>query len=327
MLDFETDWCGFCKEMDKKTFPAEEVKEYMSANIIMVKVDAESDSGRFLAMKYRISGYPTFLFMDDKLRVAGGSFGYQEPADFVKTLKEMRDNQAKGKFYTAISSQLILPFPDFYQKRFNKNGQRVYAKPDVVDKWLMKRKTYDNEVTFSVMATHEIGAKYVQYVVSNQARLKAMYGPENVNAIFSRTVDKQYRVLLDKPMSELKKWLPTLSQYRFPEADKMQSWYLRNYLLHNRKFDEFYTELAIAVENQSVTPAEINATGWDLYEKEEDITACKGTLPLMETICEANKDYNFWDTYAALLLKCGNNDLGKEWAKRAIQLGKSLELD
>lgn len=327
MLDFETEWCGFCKEMDKKTLPSDEVKEYMSSNIILMKVDAESDSGRFLAMKYRVSGYPTFVFVDDKLRVFGGSFGYQEPADFVKTLQEMRDNQAKGKFFTAISSTLKLPFPDFYQKRFNKNGKRVFAKQEVVNQWLAKRKTYDDEVTFSVMAMHEIPDKQLQYVIANQKQLKSMYGPENVNAIFSRAVEKQYRALLEKPLPLLKKWLPSLRQYNFPEADRMQNWYLRNYLLHNRQWEEYFNELSQAVENKSVTPTEINATGWDFYEKEEDLEVCKNMLPFMETICANNRDYNFWDTYAALLLKCGNSELGKEWANRAIQLGKSLEID
>lgn len=327
MLDFETEWCGFCKEMDKKTLPADEVKEYMSSNIILVKVDAESDSGRYLAMKYRISGYPTFLFVDDKLRVAGGSFGYQEPADFVKTLQEMRLNQANGKFYTAISPQIKLAFPDFYKKRFNKNGKRVYAKPEVVNQWLSKRKTFDDEVTFSILATHEIPTKYVQYVVANQKRLRTMYGDENVNAIFSRAVDKQYRALLEKPLNDLKKWLPSLSQYGFPEGDRMQNWYLRNYLLHNKLWDEYFQALSQAVEDQSATPTEVNATAWDLYEKEEDVSACKGMLPFMETICDKHKDYNYWDTYAALLLKCGISDLGREWANKAIQLGKSLEMD
>lgn len=327
MLDFETEWCGYCKEMDKKTIPAPEVQAYLSENILIVKVDAESDSGRYLAMKYRISGYPTFVFLDDRLRVFGGSFGYQEPADFLKTLQEMRENQRKGVFFSAISPQIKLSFPDFYKKRFNKNGKREYAKPEVVEKWLASRKKWDDEVTFSVIAVHEVSSKYVQLVVKNQDRLRLMYGPENVNAILSRAVDKQYRGLLDKPIAALQKWLPSLSQYRFPEADRMQSWYVRNYLLHNKIWNEYFSELAASLENKSASANEVNATAWDLYEKEEDLSVCEQMLPLMNRICSENEDYNYWDTYAALLFKTGKHDSGKEWAKKAIQLGKRKELD
>ncbi len=327
MLDFETEWCGFCKEMDKKTFPSAVVKEYVANNIILLKVDAESDSGRYLAMKYRISGYPTFLFLDHQLRVAGGSFGYQEPADFVKTMQEMRANQRNSQFYTAISSRIKLPFPDFYRKRFNKNGKRVYAKPDVVSRWLSTRKNLEDEVTFSILAVHEVPAKYVQYVVKHQARLRTMYGPENVNAILSRQVDKQYRALLDKPLADLKKWLPELRQYGFPEADRMQSWYLRNYLLHNRQWEEYFEELGIGIENKSVAPNEVNAIAWDFYEEEDDITVCERMLPFMDKVCKDNEDYNYWDTYAALLLKSGKSEEGKIWAKKAIDFGRSKEID
>ena len=40
-VDFYTDWCGWCKRMDQSTFIEPEVVQYINANYIPIKFDAE----------------------------------------------------------------------------------------------------------------------------------------------------------------------------------------------------------------------------------------------------------------------------------------------
>src|SRR5690606_29526979 len=40
-VDVYTDWCGWCKKMDKDTFNNPEVAAYMTEHIYMVKMDVE----------------------------------------------------------------------------------------------------------------------------------------------------------------------------------------------------------------------------------------------------------------------------------------------
>jgi len=40
-IDVYTDWCGWCKKMDKETFNDPEVRAYMIKNFYMVKFNAE----------------------------------------------------------------------------------------------------------------------------------------------------------------------------------------------------------------------------------------------------------------------------------------------
>lgn len=42
-IDVYTDWCGYCKVMDKKTFQDSATASYINSNFYPVKFDAESD--------------------------------------------------------------------------------------------------------------------------------------------------------------------------------------------------------------------------------------------------------------------------------------------
>jgi thioredoxin-related protein len=42
LMDLYTDWCGWCKVMDKKTYSKEAVVEYLQRKFYVVKVNAES---------------------------------------------------------------------------------------------------------------------------------------------------------------------------------------------------------------------------------------------------------------------------------------------
>ena len=44
-IDVYTDWCGWCKRMDKTTFSDPEVSKHMNDNFYCVKLDADKTSG------------------------------------------------------------------------------------------------------------------------------------------------------------------------------------------------------------------------------------------------------------------------------------------
>jgi len=73
LVDVYTDWCGWCKRMDKDVYARDDVREYLAKNFVTVRLDAEAtDATRYenknftsssLAQRFRVSGYPTTIFL------------------------------------------------------------------------------------------------------------------------------------------------------------------------------------------------------------------------------------------------------------------------
>jgi len=106
-VDVYTDWCGWCKKMDKTTFGNMEVAAYMNQNFYMVKMDAEGKQDIFFKDKTykfipngrrgyhelaatllngRLS-YPSTVFLDEKVQIITVVPGYQDANNFLKIAK------------------------------------------------------------------------------------------------------------------------------------------------------------------------------------------------------------------------------------------------
>ncbi len=81
MVDFYTTWCAPCKQLDKTTFKDEEVVKWLREKTVALKVDAEKQKD--LAKRYRISAYPTIVFLKPDGTQTGQVTGYLKTKEFL----------------------------------------------------------------------------------------------------------------------------------------------------------------------------------------------------------------------------------------------------
>lgn len=100
LLDFTgSDWCGWCKKLDKEVFSQQAWKDYAAKNLVLVEVDfprsfqlpeATKKQNEALAKKFKIQGYPTIIITSASGNKKG-ELGYVEggPEAFIKELKKV----------------------------------------------------------------------------------------------------------------------------------------------------------------------------------------------------------------------------------------------
>ena len=111
LIDVYTDWCGWCKVMDKQTFPDAEITNYLNKNFYCIKLNAEMrDTIEFSGNKFAwvspeqgggrngihtlayslLDGnmsYPTIVYLTEKLERVSISPGYKKPEQLMPELK------------------------------------------------------------------------------------------------------------------------------------------------------------------------------------------------------------------------------------------------
>lgn len=96
MIDFNTKWCGWCKELDRTTYTAREVVEE-SQRFVNVKVDGDERSD--LAARYRVKGYPAIIWTDSTGNQVDSFDGYAPAEAFVQAMRN-----AYVKFQPALTA-------------------------------------------------------------------------------------------------------------------------------------------------------------------------------------------------------------------------------
>jgi len=108
IVDVYTDWCGWCKKMDRDAYAKPEISSIINSDFIPVKFnpeitnvsyefEGEKYSGEQLARvisNYQISGYPTTIFIYPKDKKSEIVVGYKNAEELKPILDDM-----KKKFY------------------------------------------------------------------------------------------------------------------------------------------------------------------------------------------------------------------------------------
>jgi thioredoxin-related protein len=82
-MDAYATWCGPCKRMARDVFTKKEVGDFFNKHFINLKMDMEKGEGPKLASKYKVSAYPTLLFIDEEGEVVNLSKGALPPDRFI----------------------------------------------------------------------------------------------------------------------------------------------------------------------------------------------------------------------------------------------------
>jgi thioredoxin-related protein len=115
MIDFFTNWCGFCKKMDQQTYIDPTIIKYVNDHFIAVKLNAESkealnlpdgqSNGTNIARSFGVRSYPQTWFVEANGSKLGGRPGYMPPQVFIYFLKYYGEGHYKQSTFEEYYKQ------------------------------------------------------------------------------------------------------------------------------------------------------------------------------------------------------------------------------
>gem|GEM_PF-126549 len=121
VVDLYTDWCGWCKRMDKATFQDPVIADYINKHYIAIKFNAEQKAAidfKSKSHKYVKGGrrgyhtlaaeltggrlsYPTVVFMDEEMEVIQALPGFLDAPTFDPIMRYFAEDMHKSKPWEA----------------------------------------------------------------------------------------------------------------------------------------------------------------------------------------------------------------------------------
>ena len=103
LIDFTgSDWCAYCKQLNKEVFSTKKFEDYAKKNLVLVEADFPNSkpqpaslqkANKELSKKYNISGFPTLVILDGSGKVLGKEEGYGGggPDALISTIDKYRN--------------------------------------------------------------------------------------------------------------------------------------------------------------------------------------------------------------------------------------------
>ncbi|KAA6440263.1 DUF255 domain-containing protein [Dyadobacter flavalbus] len=125
LIDVYTDWCGWCKVMDRETFRNKAVIDYVNKKYYAVKLDAEQkqpimlDNTKFefiaeggrgihqlaLALTNNQPSFPTTVFLDEKFQMIQPLPGYLKAKEYHQVITFIGDGYYKKEAFETYKSK------------------------------------------------------------------------------------------------------------------------------------------------------------------------------------------------------------------------------
>lgn len=129
-IDVYTDWCGWCKVMDKNTFNEPEVAKLLNTKFYAVKFNAEQKDDIVFngtTFKFVVSGqngyhqlaaallnnqlsYPTVVFLNENFEMLQPLAGYRKAPEFHKVAQFIGEGHYKNVKWEQWESQYSSPY-------------------------------------------------------------------------------------------------------------------------------------------------------------------------------------------------------------------------
>lgn len=313
LIDFYTDWCGWCKVQDTTTWRDADVARYVNNYMVAVKLDAERDGGD-VAVRFRPTGYPTVVMYDPRTEPQRAAYyvGYNaNAAEYLAQLKT--DAEGKTGAIGFSPDQPNPEFPDFVRSRYSKTRMKAMA-PDAIEAWLNENPSAPQEVQWAVLSLSSLTPERAEQVIAERNRWTEFAGEAAVGNFVQSQIFR--RVMAVENFEELAPALEFATTHGGPDLNVNM---IATQWASRKKNWEYLVELLGGVWAKDLDMAFMNSMLWPIAETEGIAPeVAQAAAKVFASRMVDGVDPSFRDTYAWLLFRAGDKKAAKAQAKQAI---------
>lgn len=178
-IDLYFTGCFPCAQMDKEVFPNELVRKELNENFVAVKIDVFKEKlGDTINIRYGVSGYPTFLILDQSGKLISVFVGFNDPGLFLAELAKAKQNAISKKYYSGYSVTYNNQFPEFYLNRYK---ERKPIDAAVANNYIKFQKDWlAEQVALPIFSTGKLEKEVNDFVLQNADTYLEKFGQDLV---------------------------------------------------------------------------------------------------------------------------------------------------
>lgn len=305
-------WSEPCTILEEYTFTDEEVGAFFNEHFICLQVDMDNYPGSELADYYAVNAFPVLLFIDGdgELRHQGcGALDAKALLTLGKNaLGDLSLSQLEKQFLDGERGQ------DFLIRLSKTMEQACLDRSTLVNLYFenLPQEQWISPAAWAVISLNVTDpyCEPFQYLMSHQQEFATQFGQDTV----AHTI---YNVLLDQLVSiyegadltlfatqALKQLALTTSLPNKSELIALSDLKIANI---NQDWSTYGKSVIQVVKDQQVTdPEHLNEFSWNFYLYVDNEPYLKQAKAWMAEVIQKYTDASYYDTYASLLFKLGD---------------------
>ena len=331
MLDGYTDWCGYCKKMDREVFADKETGDFLNANFINVKMNMEKGEGPAIAKRYFIKGFPTFVVLEPNGQVRHRIVGYKPKQTFIMEAKKalgLDQDKLETMQIAYEEGQRDIEFLNSYiqQLRF---AQMPITEPfsellgysfDELNKTSTLKLIYKQAASGNELAN--------QFIKENIIEVQNALSTEKIDDLIAQNAlmaivklgENKDDESFDAIISELK----ANSIEVEPSLSKLSMMYYQN----TQQWEQFAETAEQFIKlNKNLSALDLNNTAWLVSQNTSSKSWLKKSLSWCQQSIERDAKYYNHDTLGWILYKMGKNKSALDAAEKSIAMAKAEKKD
>lgn len=225
MIDVYTDWCTWCKELDKNTYSHKEVID-MAKKMVAVKLNPEtSKEGAEVAQKYGVQGFPTILFINADGLILENIGGYVEGEKFVPYMKNAIEKLDKINTVLARKEPSLEKLDLYLESGNEEESKKIYdalMAKKAISKEAMPKYLLGFGLIRAQRRDYEKANEYFDNIIKNYPKSEEVYVAHYYKVVIMALAGEK-----DEPKKYLEK---LLDDPKVPENMKVQYESLLSYI-------------------------------------------------------------------------------------------------